>query len=59
MAQNEEPVEIFERNCAYVETLIGYGNQVLEFPCRHEATHGLYCDEHACFDREEIDNVND
>jgi hypothetical protein len=36
--------------CAYVEMVNAGHGCVLEFPCENEAVHGLFCEEHKCFD---------
>ena len=51
-------VEFGETYCVYVELVLAYENHVMEFPCKSVATHGLYCEEHKCFDIGE-DNAND
>jgi hypothetical protein len=38
-----------DKLCAYVEFVLGYENNILEFPCTNERKHGLFCEEHKEF----------
>lgn len=53
IVNNWQDYEVVPRaTCVYVEMLVGYENAIQEFPCKNIAVHGLFCEEHKCFDND-------
>lgn len=48
-----------DKLCAYVEFVLGYENNILEFPCTNERKHGLFCEEHKEWNNPDYDPQKD